>query len=343
MQSFTALPPELRNTLYTALLTGPTPSLGLLRVSRQLHEECTPFYVQHNAFTLSFPREKPPHTHTLPPVPERYVKYLRDLTLNIRLSTAASAQAECARQLDGLVALGVRLTRLTVNVETTLSPFLAPLVDDTVLTASSPLTHALKRLCASAGCATVRLKGVWFAPGVAGGLETRGRGGVEVVSSSAAASGDGYGAAGVERGLLGRGMGAHMRALGLDGEEEGEGEEGLRGALEELEMFSPAEFFYGEDSADEYAEKKIEGGDSVLDEEIFFDAQIGDEADEGSEEELTEDDDLGDEEMIDVDDFAAILGNLGEVAQYTAVERDVCYLTNFAPGLLGRWSEVSNS
>jgi hypothetical protein len=55
------------------------------------------------------------------------------------------------------------------------------------------------------------------------------------------------------------------------------------------------------------------------------------------EEELTEEDDINDDDMEDIDSLDAIFANLQDVAHWRANEADVYYATNFAPEMLGRW------
>ena len=181
----------------------------------------------------------------------------------------------------------------------------------------------------------VGLEGVWFASGVVGGLKDGCGGDVEVVGANG-------GGAEVERGLTGVGMERHLGDLGLGGPLEEGGEWGvdtsvlMREVLGGLDHFSPTEFWFGDDGADGWWEKG-QCADSLDAEGVAIGAYGGEGEAVGDEEELTEEDDVSDDEMLDIDDFDAILGNLGDVAQNMAVERDICYLTNFAPGVLGGW------
>lgn len=335
MASFTALPPELRNAIYSSLLTGPSPTLSLLRVSHQLHHEAASFFYQHNALTLSLPCA----ASNDPPIANKYLKYVRQLTLNIRLPRTPSAQTLCAQIILDLLAAGVELGSLTVNIASPFSAFLARRVDDTVLTAGQPVTLALGGLCARAERVRVELEGVWFGAGVVGGLRDRGGGGVEVVGAA------GGGEAGVERGLSGVGMERYFGELGLGGPVEGGGAWGgdssvlMCEVLGGLDHFSPTEFWSGDDGRWEVG-RKGQCADWLDTEAVAFGAYGGNgegEAVGDEEEELTEEDDVSDDEMLDIDDFDAILGNLGNVAQNMAAERDICFLTNFAPGVLGGW------
>nr|GFD55946.1 hypothetical protein [Tanacetum cinerariifolium] len=64
-----------------------------------------------------------------------------------------------------------------------------------------------------------------------------------------------------------------------------------------------------------------------------------DDSEEMSEDELTEDDDIDDAAMEDIDDIGAVLDNLADVHRQGVIEQDICYMTNFAPNMLRRLSE----
>ncbi|KAJ4992412.1 hypothetical protein SVAN01_02121 [Stagonosporopsis vannaccii] len=368
MAGLTALPSELRNAIYTPLLTGPSPTLSLLRVSRRLHNETASLFYQHNTFIVELPRAEGDESLSasiLPPIPDKFVQYVRNLTLHVRLRSSVAAQAECARQVDQLVDASMELVRLTVHIQSNSSRFLARFVDDTVLTAADPLTVALGRLCARAQRARVEVEGVWFAPGVAPVLRNKSGEKAEVVSAAG-------GEEAVERRLVGQTTATHLRELGLDegereaahdhhGLDKGEGEvvhvsprEALWDVLQALDPFSPADFFLGDEGADGASEMKGQQADMFVDEDFSTatHGRFGEEGEEGEEElteendmadgeeELTEKDDVADEEMLDIDDLEAILGNMEDVARHTTAERDMSFLTTFAPGILGGWGDV---
>lgn len=345
-----ALPPELRNSVYSMLLAGSTPSLSVLSVNKLLHEEAVSYFYQHNAFTIDLGgRGEIPTATILPPIPDRYIRYLRHLTVTIRLGTSTALHMDCARRIEALSRSGVRLASLTVKLASDTSRFLAPRVDDTVLAAPHPLTRALHHLLVSSTTTStcIALDSVWFAPSLAAALQSEFEGRLDIVSSSPASA--------VERELRGFEAHSHLHALGLDGDEAQQNPRWcvsldspaeVGSALSDLDQFSPMEFFEslaeGEGEGVEGEEGdvctyagKMERVDSV------FDGLGLDEGwdSEENEELLTEEDDVEDEEMMDVDDLEAILESLEEEAQYKACEMDVCYMTNFAPEMLGRWAE----
>lgn len=208
-------------------------------------------------------------------------------------------------------------------------------IDDCVLYVTHPLTLALQHFLSSGvKSARVNLKGVWFAPGLAPKLLREFEGSLEVITCDSS----------TERALAGQMTQDHLRDLGLDLKDVEDAEylhssdyhgdfpslpSSLSSALSELDTFSPM------DHLDEYPEDlqdttKAEESDSLFDEPMFD----MDDVDEGSEEELTEDDDVDDEEMEDINDFETIINNLQEVTHRRVIEKDVCYMTNFAPNML---------
>ncbi|KAJ4371914.1 hypothetical protein N0V86_008468 [Didymella sp. IMI 355093] len=105
-------------------------------------------------------------------------------------------------------------------------------------------------------------------------------------------------------------------------------------AFSELDTFSPTEYrdTYHENLQYSANEEHPEAfsDDPMFDMDVLY---------EGSEEELTEDDDVDEEEMEDIDDIEGIVDNLVQVCQQRATDEDVCYMTNFAPNMLRAWSE----
>ena len=336
MASLMDLPPEMRNSIYDRIITSPTSRLALSSASKELHEEVLSYFYQHDVFTIDLPGETN-GTTILPHVPDRYLKYLRHLTVNICVT--ASSVTHSAHKLATLAGRDVALSVLTLNLSSTMSRLLSTRTDDPVLEESHALTSALQQLLSSSSVSRLRvnLDAVWFAPGLATGLLGAFGGKLEMVTAEK----------GVERELLGQTMQTHLRDLGLEGEyDEGAGSpsstvdtapstpESLRSALSELDRFSPMAFF-DDDENDVH-----EGGRQ--EKEIFGvkleDVNMSHAADQSeTEEELTEEDDISDEEMEVVDGLDAIFTNLQDDAHWRANEADVFYATNFAPEMLGRW------
>jgi hypothetical protein len=336
MASFMDLPPEMRNSIYERTITSPTSRLALLSASKELHEEVSSYFYQHTVFTIDLPG-KSNGTTIVPFVPDRYLKYLRHLTVNICVT--ASNVTHSAEKLATLAGQDVALSILTLNFSSTMSRLLSTRTDDPVLEESHALTRALQRLLLSSAVSLLRvnLDAVWFAPELATTLLGAFEGKLEIVTAEKA----------VERKLLGQTMQTHLRDLGLEGEyDEGASSssstadtapstpDSLRSALSELDRFSPMDFF-DEDENDVYegGQQEKENPWTVLEDvDMLHAADCGE-----MEEELTEEDDINDEEIEDMDGLDAIFTNLQDVAHWRANEADVYYATNFAPEMLGRW------
>ncbi|KAF2623523.1 hypothetical protein BU25DRAFT_414277 [Macroventuria anomochaeta] len=355
MVTFTNLPAEMRNIIYGKLLTDAVANpvrlndtFSLLTTSRPVHEEAASYFYQHNTFTVSLPatthnQERSSQDATiLPPISDKYVKYLRHLTIDVRLNI--SRAPDCANHLAALANLDTALFTLTLNLSSNTSRVLTNRVDDCVLHAKHPITLALQHLLSSNLAQSVRinLNNVWFAPGLATQLQTEFKYSLELATSTTFPS--------LERAPINQTTQSYLYALGLEARDVEDAEEiqppsssadffpslpsSWSSALSALDQFSPTEHLY-EDPGDLREFPKMGRADSLFDEPIFD----MDDLEEGSEVELTEDDDVGDEEMEGIDDFDAILDNMEDVVQRRVNEMDVCYMTNFAPEMLGRWIE----
>lgn len=339
MDSFLDLPSEIRNSVYDRLLTGSTPTLGLLATSKQLHEEAASYFYQHNVFTIDLTAEDTTCVRRLSLVPDRYAKYLRHLTVNICVTGFKAAQF--TERLTTLAWQDTTLSILSLNLSSTTSRLLSLRTDDSVLCEEHPLTLALQHILSSGAVQLVRvnLDAVWFAPGLATKLLSEFKGKLEVTTA----------AGGLERGLLGQARQIYAQDLGLNDEDveslralpsspdtAPSTPESLRSALLELDQFSPTEFF------DEFekecgGEKKEHEVASVFVSQELEMQDVNDQREE--EEELIEEDDIGDEDMEDIDSLEAILSHSQDVSYWRANEADVYYATNFAPEMLGRWME----
>ncbi len=336
MAAFIDLPPEMRNSIYGLLLTGSTPDLNVLATSRLLHEEASSYYYQNNVFAIDLPCVERMSDRLLPTIPNPSLRYLRYLTINLCLSTSMALQIDSARYIDALADSCPTLISVTINLTSNLSRLLSARVDDMVLSKSHPLTVAIQHLLSSTTIQSVRidLGGVWFAPHLATRLTSQFEGRLEIHTSKSSP----------ERALLDYTTHTHLHDFGLDTKEAEivyslpfaapSTPASLSSALSELDHFSLTEFL-DKEFKDEPWEVKSEKVDSVFNDPDF---DMQDELD-GIEEELTEEDDVADEEMENIDDLSAILENLGDAMQRAASEADVCYMTNFAPEMLGRQIE----
>ena len=343
MASFMDLPAEVRNSIYSELYVCRTADhdFDLLTASKLINEEAASYFYQQNAFTVSLPT-RVATADILSPIPNKYLKYVRRLTIDVYLTPSTVMVDDCAQRIAALSDSGATLSALTFRFYSTTSRILSNRVDDYVLPTEHPITLALRHILASGIAQSVRveLDNIWFAPGIATQLQGLSPGSLQVVTSASS----------IERALLGQIVRDHLHDLDLDEQDVEDAENlppswsdrellsnpsPLSSALSELDTFSPTDTV--DENGDEDAEAvqfppKGDRTDSLFDEPLF-DTQA---------EELDETDDVDDEDMEDIDDVDAIFGSMEETMHYRANEADVCYMTNFAPELLGRWLEESS-
>jgi hypothetical protein len=333
MASFFALPPETCNNIYELLLAGPSPNVTSLTASRLLHEEAASYFYQQTGIDISLMEAATTHATILPPMPDRYLRYSRKLIVNFRVRGLKRVH-EQAQRLVAMADHCASVTTLTLNVTSTDSMVVSNTLDEYVLHASHPLTSALQHLLSRSAIHSIRvnLQRVRFAPGVSHQLASDDR--LKVFTSEPS----------IERPMYGHGTQDHLRELDLGSQEIADAEDlqcedyddglpsisTLNTALSELDYFSPTEDLGNLDhpADDEHSKPSSD--------EMMFD--MGD-LDEASEDELTEDDDVDDEEMGEIDDIEAIVDNLVQVHQQRLTCEDVCYMTNSAPNMLRVWSE----
>lgn len=361
MATFTDLPAEVRNSIYRELLGGVATAagqregtLGLLTASRLIHEEAASYFYQHKTFTISFPVAMSDRRTTafstplqgatvIPPIPDKHLRYLRQLTIDVRLDACSHIQH--AQRISSLCKSDARLSLLTLNLTSKASKILSNSVDDYVLHSRHPLTLALQHLLTSntAQLVRIQLNNVWFGPGTATQLQSEFGDRLELHTAAAS----------LERCLLGQTTQSHLYSLALDDRDiedatyialsttESDGllslPSSLSTALSELDRFSPMEFL-DDDAVDLDDLWKAETAESVFD-EAFFGTMDGFDA---RSEDLNADDDVDDDDMEGIDDFDAVMGHVEEVMHFRANQMDVEHMVNFAPGLLGRWVEESS-
>lgn len=334
MASFFHLPPETRNNIYGLLLADSSTSLRRLTASRLIHQEATSYFYQNSSLTLNLNSPGLPEASYSLPIPEKYLGYFRVLTANIELGYVSSRRVDLqAQRLTALACHCTSLTTLALNFVSTASKVVSGTIDDCVLDAAHPITLALQQVLSS-GIKSVRvsLDGVWFAPGLVDKLMSKSR--LEVITSESS----------TERAMHGREMRDHMRDFGLDSRDledavflQSLGNDGefpsmpssFGSAFLDMDQFSPTEDL--DEYYDDLQESAEEEESNALADKPMFDM---DDLDEGSEEELTDDDDIDDEEMQEIDDIESIVNNLQEITYQRLNEKDMCYMTNFAPNML---------
>ncbi|KAF9697975.1 hypothetical protein EKO04_004363 [Ascochyta lentis] len=352
---FTDLPAEMRNMVYHGLLPG-SKSLALLRTSKLIHQEAAPYFYQHNLFTISLPATHSEGATILPPIANRYLKYLRQLTICMTVGRPGSANTqETARSIAALTGIGANLDILNFRFSSKISTLLQSRVDDSVLHNEHPITYALRTLLTFDVAKQVRveLDNVWFATDVIRDLRSEFGERLGVLNTIKGEN--------IERPLTSRYSTTHLHALGVEEQDaeylqieclpSGSTSSSLDSALSELDTFSPMDFL-DEEREEIYDLVETEKAGSGFRQLVFGinenEFQLEDAKDTRyihasalDNEELNESDDVDDEEMEGIDDIDAIVGNLEELEMWRVNGKDVCYLTNFAPEVLGRRLEES--
>jgi len=335
MASLFDLPPETRNNIYGWLLIDSSPNLSTLTASRLLHEEAASYFYQNTDVDISLMDVATSHATILPPIPDRYLKYPRVLTVDVELGYGAVRIREQAQRLTAMADHCTSLTFLTLNLVSTTSIVVSSTLDEYVLHASHPLALALRHIPSSGPTRSVRvnLERVWFAPGILDQLMSKRNLKVSTTESS------------IERPMYGHKTQDHLREFGLGSQEFEDAEDlqsenydgvfpsmpsSLNTALSELDYFSPTQDL---DNIPDFADDEHS---KLSFDEMMFDMHA---LDKGSEEELTEDDDVVDEDMEEIDDIEGIVDSLVHIHQQRLTDEDVCYMTNFAPNMLRVWSE----
>ncbi|KAF1911924.1 hypothetical protein BDU57DRAFT_564480 [Ampelomyces quisqualis] len=371
MAKFSDLPCEMRNALYDQLLRGqtqprhvPQNELALLAVSKQLHAESASYFYQHNHFTIDTRTTLTGTATVLPPIADKYLRFLKRLTLHVPIGPLTTARTRrVAVTIAALSAIGAQFTELNLHFTSTMSRMLNTRVDDAKLESKHPITEALRKmLCANvAAKLRIQLDDVWFAPGVAQALQEAFGPQLEFYHQESRVCEPSE----LERSLTGRHSSTHLTDLSLNPEEAmtmnalddlesprsapSSLPSSHHSAFAELDTFSVSSFEFGSDEAD------IEDNDGPTrcdihdgEEPFFNDNDIEEwsactqEEQESSDDEMLDDiedldnNDDEDEDMEDVPnaEFQAIIDNMQEVAHHMANDEDVTYMTNFAPELL---------
>jgi hypothetical protein len=358
------LPAEVRNRLYKQLMTEENTSsnaLALFTVSKQVHQEASSFYYQNNAVTINTPSTSTGAATILPPVADRYLRYLKRFTLHALAGQSNMPRTrKVAAAIASLSCIGAQFSELSIVVTSSLSQVLNARVDDSVLEDNHPITEAIRIVLRARVAKTFRLymQNTWFAPGVARNLQTTFGSQVEFYERETRC----HDMSSLERSLIGRYSSMHLTSLGLGDENTtatnydnsststpSSLRSSLGSAFSELDSFTVTSWESGLDEAEAKA-----GGDSSMDDDdagepsFFTDDDLEDWSastttghdDDDHDEVLGDLDDLDeDEEMEDVsqEDILDVMNNLQEIANHQANEEDIEYMVNFAPHFLGRF------
>jgi hypothetical protein len=367
MANLLDLPCEIRNALYEELLGSDSNpdrrnqnELATFSVSRQLHDESSSYFYQHNALTIDAPSTATHTATVLPPISDRYLRYLRRLTIHALVGQSTlSCTRKVATAIAALAGIGAQFTELNILIQSPQSRVLNSRVDDSVMDSNHAITEAIRTVLRSNVTNTFRiqLKGAWFAPGVAQALKAEFSSQLEFVADNNTLV---INTSALERPLTGRYSSTHLTELDLSDEDISDISShedsdatpstpstlpsSLNSAFSKLDTFSVPSFGLSFDEDEDKDHNNCVTEYTNSNEPFFNDDDIeawsvqeeqGMDNEEilGDMEDLDEDED---EEMDDVDHegFQAIVHNLEEVGHHMANDEDVTYMTNFAPDLL---------
>ncbi|CAE7212623.1 hypothetical protein CFE70_009580 [Pyrenophora teres f. teres 0-1] len=368
MPEFQDIPAELRNSIYSQLLERRDSrqqihqNFGLFTVSKQMHNESTSYFYQHNPIDVHV---SSPATHSatvLPPIADKHLRYLRWLSVYATTAeTHSSRQQKVASTIASLAVIGAEFKHLHICLQSSLSKLLSSRVDDAVFDSDHPITVALRQLLKSdvADIVSLELCNTWFASGVAQKLHAQYGTRLRFVSTSKQT----VDPCTLERPLTGTYVSTHLTGLDLDEEAVADARcpgilsafstsstpsslvGSLSSAFADLDAFSAIAFGLGEDEPvdDDYSDQT-----SQQEEETFFSMsdveewessaqeQEQDGLDNNEDMDLDDNSDDNDEEMEEIpeEEMDAIMGNMEDTAHRLANDADMSYMTNFAPELL---------
>ena len=173
--------PELRNTIYDLVYQNDLSSrasLALMQASRQLHLEVSSHYYARDCFNISCPIEPTPGATILPPVNDRYLRFLKEVGIELEVGSASLPRVqETAVTIRNLTTIGAHFDKLTFLIQfpSEFSPFLRARFDDMIMDQAHPIAAAIDHVLGSkvSEVAYIILNGAWFAPGVATKLKDR--------------------------------------------------------------------------------------------------------------------------------------------------------------------------
>ncbi|KAF1941711.1 hypothetical protein EJ02DRAFT_193705 [Clathrospora elynae] len=367
MPNFSDMPAELRNAVYSELLQDTQSckhprrtdnELALFTVSKQLHDESTSYFYQHNGMDIDAPTHATRTATILPPIADKYLQFLRRLTI---YATTAQAKLPVAQRVASTIAtlatIGANFEELHILIQSPLSKLINSRVDDSIMDAKHPITVALWNLLESgvAKITRIELKNAWFATGVAQALHAKYDSRLQFLLNAKTPTTD---FVVLERHLTGHFASSHLTSLGLDDNDIADAHcsdagsmrstpsslpSSLCSAFADIDTFSVDSFRLSSDDTSEIGESNDKSDAS---EQPFFteddieewqnSTQESEEADSGGYEDLEDIDVDEDVEIEDVpqDFIDALMSGMEKTAHHVAAEADMTYITNFAPDLL---------
>ncbi|CAI9632559.1 unnamed protein product [Alternaria burnsii] len=349
MKMFNDLPAEVRNTIYGQLLDSyhlqQTPAVSaLFGASKQIGQESASYFHQHNAFAITAASPRNDSATILPPIADKWIRYLRRLSVYATISGANSErERNIASTIASLAITGAKFEDLYIRIDSSLSKLANSCVDDSILYAQHPIMLALQRLLDANVADVIRLElhGVWFAPGIGQVLHAQYGNQLQFVAGEKPVMDLSV----LERFLTGSLASSHLVKLGVN--DEVIAKPYSCGDDSTPNMFSVTSFDLGSDTTADNEESKEDANESsffagIDIEEWEASTQAADEELQAQPDmELDEDDD-DEMEEVSQDEMDAIIGNMEDMAQHMANAIDMSYMTNFAPDLLLRQHNLSH-
>jgi hypothetical protein len=363
MFRFTDLPPELRNCMYDELLTGKSRfqhrdqhELALFTVSKQLHGESSSYFYQHNTIVVDAPLATTDTTTNLPPIVDRYLRFLKRLTMRTFVGHAALQRTrKTAAAIVALSCIGAKFDELNVLIKSPLSHFLNSRVDDSTLHNAHPVILAIRKVLESnvTKIFRIQLQDAWFAPGVAQALQADFGSRLEFYRDESHTQD----VQSLECSLIGRYSSTHLdldmyTAMNMCSVEESASPMSTPSTLRSstgspfaaLDTFSVSSFEMDFNDCEKKDLHVAPANHDTSEAPFFTEDDMGEwsasteEEKENGEEDTSEGmGDLdGEDEMEDVEqgELDVIMHNMEAIAHHVANDDDVTYMTNFAPDLL---------
>ncbi|CAN9090386.1 unnamed protein product [Alternaria alternata] len=365
MKTFNDLPAEVRNTIYGQLFDRchpqQTPAVSaLFGASKQIGQESASYFHQHNAFAITTASPPNDSATILPPIADKWIRYLRRLAVYATISGANSErERSIANTIASLAITGAKFEDLHIRIDSSLSKLANSCVDDSILYAQHPITLALRRLLDANVADVIRLElhGVWFAPSIGQALHAQYGNRLQFVAGEKPVMDPSV----LERFLTGSLASSHLVKLGVDDEVVAKSyycgdvstpstpsslPTSVCSAFQDLDMFSVTSFDLSSDTTADNEESKEDTNESsffagIDIEEWEASTQAAEESQAQPDMELDEDED-DEMEEVSQDEMDAIMGNMEDMAQHMANDIDMSYMTNFAPDLLLRQHNLSH-
>jgi hypothetical protein len=181
------LPPELRSNVYGELFFDKDSTVyinsrelhenrvAVLATSRLYHQEAASYFYSQSHFVFDRPSIPTSEAKILPPIADRYVGHLKQITLNLHAGhTNLPKVRRAAQMIAALIDTGASFDEIRINIGTSLCNFLNLRFDDSIMGANHCITLALQRLFSANVSKRIHidLDKTWFGPCVADQFES---------------------------------------------------------------------------------------------------------------------------------------------------------------------------